>query len=180
MTDKDHRILLGRIATAHGIRGAVVIESYTADPADIAAYGPLQSADGSKAFAITVERVTPRGVIARVAGVADRNAAEALRGTELFAARTRLPAAEDGAFYYIDLIGLRAENPAGELIGKVIAVQNYGAGDLLEVELNGQRATELLPFTDAFVPEVDVAGGRVVVVVPLPLPAADDEGDEAG
>lgn len=183
MTDKNHRVLLGRIVTVHGIRGDVVIESFTADPADIAAYGPLQSADGSKEFRLKVLRATPKGVVAHVAGVDDRNAAEALRGTELFAARKRLPEAEDGQFYYIDLIGLRADNPEGECIGKVVAVQNYGAGDLLEIELTGQRVTELLPFTDTFVPEIDIAGGRLVVIVPVATATADDgenDDEEAG
>ena len=110
--------------------------------------------------------MTPKGVVARVAGVADRNGAEALRGTALYAPRARLPEAEEGEYYYADLAGLRADDEAGNRIGSVVAVQNYGAGDLLEVRLDGQSVTELIPFTDAFVPVVDIAGGRVVVVMP--------------
>lgn len=173
MTDKAPRVLLGRIVTVHGIRGDVIIDSYTAEPGDIAAYGSLRSADGSREFRLKVLRVGPKGVVAHIAGVDDRNVAEALRGTELYALRDKLPPADEGEFYYADLLGLRAENEAGEAVGKVAAVHNFGAGDLLEIRLDGQPATELVPFTDAFVPVVDIAAGRVVVV--LPPPSSDDE-----
>jgi 16S rRNA processing protein RimM len=176
MTDKAQRVLLGRIVAAHGIRGDVVIDSYTAEPSDIAAYGPLSSADGGKQLDIKVVRVTPKGVVARV-GVADRNGAEALRGTELYALRARLPEAEEGEYYYADLAGLRADDEAGNRIGSVVGVQNYGAGDLLEVRLDGQAVTELIAFTDAFVPVVDIAAGRVVVVMPASTDDAES-GDE--
>ena len=181
MSGNPRRILLGRIVSAHGIRGEVVIDSFTGAAEDITAYGPLVTEDGRK-LDIKLVRTTPKGgVIARVAGVADRNGAEALRGTALYAQRGQLPELEEGEFYYEDLAGLRADNEAGEQIGQVVAVQNYGAGDLLEVRLEGQRATELIPFTDAFVPVVDVAAGRVVVVVPVydagADAAAEDEPD---
>jgi 16S rRNA processing protein RimM len=176
MTGNARRILLGRIVSAHGIRGEVVIDSFTGAAEDVAAYGPLDTEDGRK-LDIKLVRTTPKGgVIARVAGVADRNGAEALRGTALYAARGQLPEPGEGEFYFEDLAGLRADNEVGERIGQVVAVQNYGAGDLLEVRLEGQRVTELIPFTDAFVPVVDVAGGRVVVVVPVY--DADDDGAE--
>ena len=142
---------------------------------------PAVLADGGKPLDIKVVRVTPKGVVARIGGVADRNAAEALRGTELYAPRARLPEAEEGEYYYADLAGLRADDEAGNRIGSVVGVQNYGAGELLEVRLDGQSVTELVAFTDAFVPVVDIAGGRVVVVIPA---SADDaEGpdeEEAG
>jgi 16S rRNA processing protein RimM len=181
MSGNPRRILLGRIVSAHGICGEVVIDSFTGAAEDIAAYGALATEDGRK-LDIKLVRTTPKGgVIARVAGVADRNGAEALRGTALYAQRGQLPELEEGEFYYEDLAGLRADNEAGEQIGQVVAVQNYGAGDLLEVRLEGQRATELIPFTDAFVPVVDVAAGRVVVVVPVydagADAAAEDEPD---
>jgi len=176
MIDKAQLVLLGRIVAAHGIRGDVVIDSYTAQPSDIAAYGPLSSADGGKQLDIKVVRVTPKGVVARVGGVVDRNAAEALRGTELYAPRARLPEAEAGEYYYADLAGLRADDEAGNRIGSVVGVQNYGAGDLLEVRLDGQSVTELIAFTDAYVPVVDIAAGRVVVVIPSTADA--EAGDE--
>jgi len=177
MIDKAQLVLLGRIVAAHGIRGDVVIDSYTAQPSDIAAYGPLSSADGGKQLDIKVVRVTPKGVVARVGGVVDRNAAEALRGTELYAPRARLPEAEAGEYYYADLAGLRADDEAGNRIGSVVGVQNYGAGDLLEVRLDGQSVTELIAFTDAYVPVVDIAAGRVVVLIPVSTDDAEG-GDE--
>jgi 16S rRNA processing protein RimM len=175
MTKQAQRVLLGRIVAAHGIRGDVVIDSYTAEPSDIGAYGPLFSADGGKQLDIKVVRVTPKGVVARVGGVVDRNAAEALRGTELYAPRARLPEAKEGEYYYADLAGLRADDEAGNRIGSVVGVQNFGAGDLLEVRLDGQSVTELIAFTDAFVPVVDIAAGRVVVVMPVSTDDAEDE-----
>jgi 16S rRNA processing protein RimM len=178
MTDKAQRVLLGRIVAAHGIRGEVVIDSYTSAPENIGAYGPLASEDGGAEFSVQVVRVTPKGgVVARIAGVGDRNAAEALRGTALYALRERLPAAEEGEYYYADLVGLAAEDESGAAIGEVVAVQNYGAGDLLEVRLAGQQVTELIPFTDAYVPIVDIAAGRVVVVMPQSGPDDEDENE---
>ena len=114
-------------------------------------------------------------MVAHVAGVDDRNAAEALRGVELYVDRSRLPAADEGEFYYADLVGLRAEDAAGSVVGKVLAVHNFGAGDLLEIRLAEEPVTELIPFTDAFVPVVDVAAGRVVVVMPLSAPDDDEQ-----
>ena len=180
MTKQSQRVLLGRIVTVHGIRGDVVIDSYTGAPADIAAYGPLQSADGANEFKLKVVRVTPKGVIAHIAGVDDRNAAEALRGTDLYAPRASLPSADEGEYYYADLEGLRADNEVGEALGTVIAVQNYGAGDLLEVKLAGERGTELIPFTDAYVPIVDVPAGRVVVIMPISTEDDDEDGEPDG
>jgi 16S rRNA processing protein RimM len=109
-------------------------------------------------------------VVARLEGVADRDAAEALKGVELYVARDRLPPAAEGEFYHADLVGLAAVDAAGKAIGTIVAVHNFGAGDLLEIKLSGASKTELVPFTDAFVPEVDIAARRVVVVLP---PAED-------
>lgn len=177
MTDTARRILLGRIVAAHGIRGEVVVDSYTAEPGAVAGYGPLLSEDGTRSFELTAVRVTPRGVIARVAGVDDRNAAEALRGTALYTTRDRLPAAAEDEYYHADLVGLSAIDAQGNPVGEVIAVQNYGAGDLLEIRLAGQRVSELVPFTDPFVPNVDLFARTVVILLPTVVP---DEDDEAG
>jgi len=119
--------------------------------------------------------VTAKGVVARVAGISDRNGAEALAGTDLYVARALLPAAEDGAFYHADLIGLAAIAPDGTEVGRIVGVHNFGAGDLIEIALGGSRRTELVPFTARYVPEVDLA--RRIVVVELPMPA-DDEADD--
>lgn len=159
------RILLGRIAGAHGIRGEVLIRTFTERPEDIAAYGALDDGAG-RTFRVQGARATPKGVVARLAGIADRTAAEALKGTELWVDRDRLPALDEGAFYHADLIGLAAVDPEGRPLGEIVAVHNFGAGDLLEVRLADTGKTELLPFTEAFVPAVDLASRRAVVVLP--------------
>lgn len=174
MTDKGSRVLLGRIAAPHGIRGDVVIESYTAEPADIAAYGALESEDGARRLEVSVVRVTPKGVIAHIAGIDDRTSAEAFKGLALYVDRARLPETGEEEFYRTDLIGLSAEDGAGRALGTVIAVENYGAGDILELRLQDSSKTELIPFTEAFVPVVDIAGGRMVVVLPAAVEAKDD------
>jgi 16S rRNA processing protein RimM len=158
----DKRILLGRIAAAHGIRGEVLIKTFTGRPQDIAAYGPLDDGRGGT-FKLKVIRVTPKGVVARIEGIGDRNGAEALKGVALHVDRDRLPPPDDGQFYHADLIGLAAVGPGDQPLGEVVAVHNHGAGDLLEVRLTATGKTELIAFTDAFVPEVDLAGRRVVV-----------------
>jgi 16S rRNA processing protein RimM len=160
------RILLGRIADAHGIRGEVLIHSYASAPDNIGAYGPLSDAAGARSFAIESARVTAKGVVARLEGIADRTAAEALKGTELYIDRDRLPDAGEDEFYHADLIGLAAIDPDGNPIGKIVAVQNFGAGDLLEIRVAGSSRTELVPFTEASVPSIDLAARRAVVVLP--------------
>lgn len=167
----NRRVLLGVVAGAHGIRGEVVVRSFTADPADIAAYGPLGDATGTRLVKLRVLRLTAKGVIARIEGVSDRNAAEALKGLELYIDRAALPPADEDEYYHADLIGMTVIDTDGQDIGTVIAIQNYGAGDLLEYRLAGQKRTELLPFSSAFVPSVDLAARRVTIAPPPP----DDE-----
>ena len=160
-------VLLGRFGAPHGVRGEIRLQSYTADPRAIASYGPLTDKSGAKTFKL--QSVRPQGkdmLVARVEGVADRSAAERLTGVELYIAREKLPAPEDeDEFYLADLVGLRAETRDGVLIGHVVALSNFGAGDILEIQ-PPQGETVLLPFTKAVVPIVDVAGGRVVVAPP--------------
>lgn len=169
---KPRRVLLGHISSAHGIQGDVLIKTHTASPESISAYGPLSDASGGRLFEIRIVRVTSKGVVARIKGVADRTAAEALRGVELFAERSQLPETGEHEYYHSDLVGLTAVDGEGRMVGEVIAVQNFGAGDLVEIRLTGSRASELIPFTDAFVPDVDIAGGKIVVS--MPLEAEDD------
>lgn len=183
MTDdsaRGRRVLLGEVSGAHGIRGDVIVRSYAADPRDIAAYGALETAEGKVLPKLSVVRVTDRGVIARFAGITDRNAAETFKGTQLWIARDRFPAAADGEYYHADLIGLDAVAPDGAEIGHVIAVENFGAGDLLEIRLKDSKQTEYVPFTNAVVPEVDLTAGKLVVVMPevLEEDAEDEEDDE--
>ena len=159
-------VLLGHVAGAHGIRGEVVIKTYTGDPAGIDAYGPLSDATGTKTYKLKVVRVMPKGVVVRVAGIADRNAAEALRGTALHAPRSALGKTDPGEYFYEDLIGLEAVDPAGNRIGLIKAVENFGAGDLLELARDGIAKTEFVPFVEAYVPDVDIVAGRVTVIMP--------------
>lgn len=175
------RIILGHIATVHGIRGEVVIKSYTQDPGDIAAYGPLSDDKGERRFVIESVRVTPKGVVARIKGVTDRNSAEALRGIALTVAREALPEASGDEFYHADLIGMTAVDPEGQVIGKVLAIHNFGAGDLMELQLTGVKQTELVPFTDPVVPTIDIKAKRLTVIMPVlvgePEPAEGERDD---
>ncbi|WP_043341369.1 ribosome maturation factor RimM [Belnapia moabensis] len=164
------RILVGEIGRPHGVRGLVKLRSFTADPAAIAAYGPLTDEAGVRRFEITL---LAEG-LARVEGVADRDAAARLTGTRLYAERDRLPPPDEEEYYLADLIGLRAETEAGESLGAVRAVEDHGAGAFLVLEGPPER---LVPFTRAVVPVVDLAGGRVVVVPPDEVvvpPGAED------
>jgi 16S rRNA processing protein RimM len=163
----DRRILLGQITAAHGIRGDVIVRTFTADPADIAAYGPLTDKLGTRPLSLSVIRISDKGVVARVKGVSDRNGAEALKGSELYVLRAKLPKASDAEYYHADLIGLEAVTEDGQPYGRVIAVQNFGAGDLLEIRRSDGRDMEFIPFTNACVPDVDIALGRLTVVPPV-------------
>jgi 16S rRNA processing protein RimM len=163
---KTNRVLLGRISAAHGIRGEVLIKTFTEAPESIGAYGPLGDEAGTRTFEFASVRVTPKGVVARIKGVTDRNAAEALRGTSLYVDRDQLPAATGAEFYHADLIGLAAVDSEGKTIGEIIAVHDFGAGDLIEIRLAGSGRTELVPFTDDAVPEVDISARRAVVIIP--------------
>jgi 16S rRNA processing protein RimM len=161
-------VLLGEIGAAQGLAGEVRLRSYTEVPADIASYGALEDEAG-RAIELQSLRVTPKALIARIKGVTTREAAEALCRTKLYVPRARLPRREDEEWYHADLIGLAAVAVDGEPIGTVVAVHNFGAGDLIEVEPVGGGATLLVPFTEETVPEVDLAAGRLVLVPPAEL-----------
>lgn len=168
-------VLLGRIGAAQGLRGEVRIATFTESPDNIAAYGPLRD---SKGRSFVIEALRPlKGalVVVRLAGVDDRTAAEALNGVELFVEKARLPEPDENEWYHDDLIGLKAVTPEGAEIGEITAVQNYGAGDLLEIRLSGGRQTAFVAFTEAAVPEVDIKAGRLVVVMPQEIDASEDE-----
>jgi 16S rRNA processing protein RimM len=167
------RVLVARIGAAQGLRGEVRLWAFTADPLAIRDYGPLEAGDGRR---FTIESLRPgkNFLVARFAGIGDRNAAEMLRNIDLYVARDRLPATEADEFYHADLIGLSAVTPEGRTLGTVVAVHDFGAGDLIEIRpASGQ--TVMVPFTAADVPVVDVAGGRLVIDPPeglLPSPAS--------
>jgi 16S rRNA processing protein RimM len=160
------RICLGQIGAPHGVRGEVRLHSFTAEPTAIASYGPLETEDG-RVFNIVSLRPAKHAFVAKLSGVANRDAAERLANTKLYVQRERLPEpAEADEFYHADLIGLRAVDHAGRECGTVIAVHNFGAGDLIELRPPDGAQTELLPFDAATVPEVDIAQGRLVVERP--------------
>ena len=170
-----HRILLGRIGAPHGLQGEVVVLSFATKPLDLKAYGPLTDDRGTQQVHIKSLRVAGKGLIARLKGVEDRTAAEALRGTELFVERAKLRKPKADEFYHADLIGLAAHAPDGVLIGTIVDVPNYGAGDLLEIKPVAGGETLLVIFNRENVPLVDVAAGRVEVVMPSMVEAGTDE-----
>lgn len=160
------RVRVAKIGAAHGLRGEVRLFVDADDPLAVKTLGTLEDAGGKQQFRIAALREAKDHLLVRFEGVDDRTAAERLTNVELYVPRDRLPATEDAAiFYQADLVGLRAESPQGALLGEVIGVPNYGAGDLLEVK-PASGATFLVPFADPFVPAVDVAAGRVVLELP--------------
>ncbi|MCP4380212.1 MAG: ribosome maturation factor RimM [Hyphomicrobiales bacterium] len=171
------RVVIARIGAAHGVRGEVRVKAFTAVPGDFTAYGPLEAPDG-RIFAVEASRPaggsSPDMLVVRFAGIADRNQAETLNGIELGVPRERLPQPEAEEFYHRDLIGLVASTAGGEPLGKVVAVSNFGAGDLLEIAPS-HGETLLIPFTRQTVPAVDLASGRIVVALPEEIVAQPDE-----
>lgn len=163
---EDKRICLGKITDAHGIRGELRIRTYTEAPEDIGAYGPLEDEAGDRRFSLLKIRSVKGGVVARLDGIRDRTQAETLKGTLLFVDRAKLPDQDDGVWYHTDLIGLAAIDANGAALGEVVSVQNYGAGDLLEIRPVDGSATLLIPFTEDVVPNVDIAGGSLSINPP--------------
>ncbi len=161
----ERRICIGVIMGAHGVRGQIRLRSFTADPESLFAYKPLTSEDGQRVFAVTRKDVMKNYFVAALPGVADREAAEALRGTKLYIERSVLPPAQAGEYYEADLIGLAARTAENEAFGAVEAVHDYGAGTFLEIKPKGGKSF-MLPFNDDLVPVVDVAAGYVLIVVP--------------
>lgn len=163
MSEKTNMmVVMAQIGRAHGLKGEVHAQSFTADPLALTDYGDLTDSKG-RVFKIAAIRAQGTGLVLRLAGVTTREAAEALNGVELLLPRTALPATEDDDdFYYADLIGLDGVEASGEVVGKILAVHNFGAGDMLEMRLvNGKSA--FVPFTKAAVPHVSVNAGTVTI-----------------
>lgn len=165
------RICVGAITGAFGVTGEVRLKSFCAEPAALADYGPLYSKDGSRSFTVKLTRPVAGGLGARITGVKTKEEADALRGTELYVDRARLPSLPDDEFYHSDLIGLLVLDTGGAVQGRVIAVHNHGAGDILEIggaeaAPTGRKGSLMLPFTLRAVPTVDLAAGRVIVDLP--------------
>ena len=168
------QICVARIGAAHGVRGAVKLWTFTEDPLAVKHYGPLSTKDGARQFEVTHAREAKDHLVATLKGIATREEAERLNGVELYIARDKLPATEDDEYYHADLIGLAAVTTADEPLGRVVAIHNFGAGDIIEIA-PPSGTTMLLPFTNAVVPTVDLANGRVVIALPEEI-----EGDEPG
>ncbi len=160
------RICVGAVAGAYGVRGEVRLKSFCAEPRALADYGPLWSEDGTRSFEVSLGAQVAQGFAAWLSGVQTRAQAEGLRGMRLYAERTRLPALPDDEFYHADLIGLEVFDTGGVSLGRVKAVLNHGASDLLELVKPGQAGAVLLPFTRAIVPTVDLAAGRIIADPP--------------
>lgn len=168
---------VGAIAGSYGVRGEVRLKSFCADPEAIGDYAPLSTEDGGRNFSVNITGQIKNGLSARLSGINTKEQADALKGTRLYAPRDRLPALPDDEFYHADLIGLDALDTGGNRLGRVHAVFDHGAGDILEIHGPGLKNGLLVPFTREAVPVVDIAAGRVVVDPPAGL-LGDDTDDE--
>ncbi len=174
----DNKLLMGRIGAAHGIKGEVRIQSFTEDPLALASYGPLSTNKAGLTIKILAARTTTNVLVARLEGINDRNAAEKLNGVELYVDRALLPDPDDDDdFYHADLIGLKARLADGSEIGEVMAVPNFGAGDLLEIRDPRSGDTYLYPFSKAVVPEVRIAEGYLMIDPPIEAEPGEEEPD---
>lgn len=181
----EQRVCLGEVVGPHGVKGLVRVRTFTEEPEAVTGYGQLQDQQGRPMSLAPVGRA--KGVLlARVEGVADRDQAEALRGTRLYVARERLPAIEEPeTYYHADLMGLEAETLEGQALGRVTAVHDFGAGDILEIEsppAEGRKRGEsrLVAFTRDAVPEVDLAAGKLLVRLQEPMGGRDAAADGPG
>lgn len=163
---RDDRVCVGAIAGSFGVKGDVRLKSFCADPEAIDTYGPLTSEDGKTAWEVKISRPIKNGFAARLSGVRSKEAADALRGTRLYAPRERLPDLPDDEYYHADLIGLAVFDTGGVELGRIKAVLNHGAGDLLEIAVKGEKQPVLLPFTLVNVPTVDLTTGKVIADFP--------------
>jgi 16S rRNA processing protein RimM len=171
-------ICIARIGAAHGVRGAVKLWTFTEDPLAVQRYGPLTTKDGARSFEVASAREAKGHLIATLKGIATREEAERLNGLELYIAREKLPATDADEYYHADLIGLAAVTNTDQPIGRVIAIHNFGAGDIIEIA-PPHGATLLLPFTNAVVPSIDLKTGRVVIVLPDEIDGDDPAGADA-
>ena len=175
--DND-RVCLGIVTGPQGLQGAVRIRSYTAWSEDIAAYGLLSDITGEQEFSIRILRSTKKGLVAELSGVDDRTAAEEIKGLELYVSRDELPETDEEEFYYSDLIGLVVEDEDGKVMGQVKMMDNYGAGEVMEVTLSSGEAL-LLTFSRETVPVVDVAAGKIQIVRPVEInPGHEENGQD--
>jgi 16S rRNA processing protein RimM len=171
------RICVARIGAAHGVRGAVKLWTFTEDPLAVTRYGPLSTKDGAREFEVAQAREAKDHLVATFKGVTTRNDAERLNGIELYVARDKLPATDEDEYYHADLIGLAAVTAANEPLGEVIAIHNFGAGDIIEIAPPAGTSI-MLPFSTAVVPTVDLAAGRVVIALPQEIDGDDEQAND--
>ena len=164
--DNPDQICVGAFSGSYGVNGEVRLKSFCADPEAIADYSPLTTEDGKRSYAITITRGIKGALVAKVEGITNKEQADDLKGLRLFARRDQLPALPDDEFYHADLIGLTVLDTGGTVLGKVHAVQNHGASDLLEIMPDAGGNTILLPFTREVVPTVDLSAGRIIADPP--------------
>lgn len=160
------RVCVGAITGAFGIKGEVRLKSFCAEPESIASYGPLSSEDGTTTWNLQLARPAKSGLVGRLSGVTTKEEADALRGTTLHVARSRLPDLPEDEFYAADLVGLTVLDTEGSEIGRITAVLNHGAGDLLEIGRDDAGPGILLPLTRENVPTIDLADGRILIDPP--------------
>ncbi|MDQ8729583.1 ribosome maturation factor RimM [Bradyrhizobium sp. LHD-71] len=169
------RICIAKFGAAHGVRGEIRLWPFTEDPLSVADYGPLETEDGKRRFEIAHLRAAKDHLVARIEGIDSRDQAEQLNGLELYVSREKLPATDDDEFYHADLIGLAAVSVQNAPLGRIVAVHNFGAGDIIEIALAGGGETKLLPFSNAVVPTVDLANRHMVVVLPDEVDGEESE-----
>lgn len=170
----EEKICLGAIVGVHGIRGEVKVKSFSDDEKNLVRYGEVCDECGNKTFSLKIVGHSKDLLRVKIKGVDDRTTAETLIGTGFYIKRNSLPELKDDEFYHTDLIGLNAQNKNGDILGKVNALYNFGAGDILEVRLN-DNSLEMVPFTSAFVPEINIKNGYIIVEM---MQFAADEGEE--
>ncbi|MBQ8481508.1 MAG: 16S rRNA processing protein RimM [Alphaproteobacteria bacterium] len=177
----EKKVCIGKIVAAHGIKGEVKVQPLNSNPADWKKLGDVENEDASRTFSIKVtgKSSANANVRVKIKGIDTRNEAEALIGTEFYVCRDKLPELGEEEYYLQDLIGLQVclKTP-DKIIGKVAGFYNFGAGDIIELKLDGQKETEMLPFTKQYVPEINIAQGYVTVSSVTMIYAADDEAED--
>ncbi len=158
-------ICVGAVMGAFGVRGEVRLKSFCAEPSAIETYSPLMTESG-ESYEVKLVRSVKGGFGARLSGIVDKEAADAMRGTRLYARREDLPHLPDDEYYHSDLIGLEVLDTGGARLGKVTAVLEFGAGDILEINGKGLKEAALLPFTLVNVPTVDLVAGKIIADPP--------------
>ena len=175
MSHQDNRICLGAIVGVHGVRGEVKVKSFTEYAEDIDQYGPVENEAGTRKFEIKVVGHSKDLLRVKIKGLDDRNEALALKGTGFYVSKDVLPELEEEEFYHADLIGLDVKTEASEVVGEVVGVYNFGAGDMLEIKLKEDGKSEMLPFTKEYVPTINIKDGYIIISSFLNFAADDDE-----